>query len=275
MREAVRTTVFPRHWLLAIDYSAPSLRRGAARLPFLSRCVCFRWFFIDKMNAFGLWAFFGTMALSLWAVWRVKSAYNKYSQVPNSSGLSGAEVAAQILQRAGIGNVEIVESNNVMTDHYDPLNRRLVLSPGNFEGRSAAAMGVAAHECGHALQHQQAYAPLTLRMASVNMVGFASQAVYILPLVGWFTHLLAPMLILLCFGWAIIMLFNLITLPVEFDASARAKRVLADMGLMRTQEEAHAVNGVLDAAAFTYVAAFITSLSYLLYYFLAMSGRRN
>jgi Zn-dependent membrane protease YugP len=92
------------------------------------------------MNAFGLWAFFGTMALSLWAVWRVKSAYNKYSQVPNSSGLSGAEVAAQILQRAGIGDVEIVESNNVMTDHYDPLNRRLVLSPGNFEGRSSASL---------------------------------------------------------------------------------------------------------------------------------------
>ena len=244
-------------------------------MPFLSRWVCFTWFVIYKMNAFGLWAFFGTMALSLWAMWRVKSAYNKYSQVPNSSGLSGAEVAAHILQRAGIGDVEIVESNNLLTDHYDPLNRRLVLSPGNFEGRSAAAMGVAAHECGHALQHQQAYAPLTWRMASVNMVGFASQAVYILPLVGWFTHLLAPMLILLCFGWAIIMLFNLITLPVEFDASARAKRVLADMGLMRTQEEAHAVNGVLDAAAFTYVAAFITSLSYLLYYLLAMSGRRS
>lgn len=227
------------------------------------------------MNAFGLWAFFGTLALSLWAVWRVKSAYSKYSQVPNSSGLSGAEVAAHILQRAGIGDVQIVESSNLLTDHYDPINRRLVLSPENFEGRSAAAMGVAAHECGHALQHQQAYAPLTWRMASTGLVGFASQAVYILPIIGWFTHLLAPMLILLCFGWAIIMLFNLVTLPVEFDASARAKRVLTEMGLMRTQEETRAVTGVLDAAAFTYVAAFITSLSYLLYYFLIMSGRRN
>jgi uncharacterized protein len=227
------------------------------------------------MNLFSLWAFLGTMALSLWAVWRVKSTYSKYSQVPASSGLSGAEVAAHILQRAGIGGVEIVQSSNMLTDHYDPINRRLVLSPENYEGRSAAAMGVAAHECGHALQHQQAYAPLNLRMASVGLVGFASQAVYILPIIGWFTHLLTPMLVIVCFGWAIIMLFNLITLPVEFDASARAKRVLAEMGLMRTQQDVEAVTRVLDAAAFTYVAAFITSLSYLLYYFLMLSGRRN
>jgi Zn-dependent membrane protease YugP len=114
-----------------------------------------------------------------------------------------------------------------------------------------------------------------MRMASVGLVGFASQAVYILPIIGWFTHLLMPMLVLLCFGWAIIMLFNLVTLPVEFDASARAKRVLAEMGLTRTPQEVEAVNRVLDAAAFTYVAAFITSLSLLLYYFLALSGRRN
>jgi uncharacterized protein len=228
------------------------------------------------MNAFGLWAFFGTMALSLWAVWRVKSAYSKYSQVPASSGLTGAEVADRILRRAGINDVEILGSNNLLTDHYDPMNRRLVLSAENFQGTSAAAMGVAAHECGHALQHQQAYAPLTWRMASVNLVGFASQAVYILPIIGWFTNLLMPMLLLLCFGWAIIMLFNLITLPVEFDASARAKRVLAEMGLMRTPQETEAVNRVLDAAAFTYVAAFITSLSFLLYFLMILSGgRRN
>ena len=94
------------------------------------------------MNVFALWAFFGTMALSLWAVWRVKSTYAKYSQVPASSGLSGAEVAAHILQRAGIGGVEIVESSNLLSDHYDPMHRRLVLSPENYEGRSAAAMGV-------------------------------------------------------------------------------------------------------------------------------------
>src|SRR5258708_8842626 len=96
-----------------------------------------------------------------------------------------------------------------------------------------------------------------------------------LAIIGWFAHLLMAMLVVLCFGWAIIMLFNLVTLPVEFDASARAKRVLAEMGLMRTQPEVEAVNRVLDAAAFTYVAAFITSLSLLLYYFLALSGRRN
>jgi uncharacterized protein len=114
-------------------------------------------------------------------------------------------------------------------------------------------------------------------MASVHLVGFANMAVAFLPIFGFVTHMLRPMLIILCFAWAIIMVFNLITLPVEFDASARAKRILGEMGFYRSQADAEGVNKVLDAAALTYVAAFITSLGYLLYYLLPLlgGGRRN
>jgi Zn-dependent membrane protease YugP len=216
--------------------------------------------------------FFGTLALSLWATWRVRAAYGKYSQVPASVGLTGAEVAYRILARAGIGDVQIAEGNQPMGDHYDPIHKQLVLSPQNFRGASTAAMGVAAHECGHALQHQAAYAPLSWRLASTSMVGFANMAVGILPIFGILTGLLRPMLLILCLGWGVIMLFNLITLPVEYDASARAKRVLREMGLVQNANEAAAVSRVLDAAALTYVAAFITSLGYLLYYLLPLLG---
>jgi Zn-dependent membrane protease YugP len=230
-----------------------------------------------KMGALSILLFVGTLVLSLWATWRVKAAYAKYSEVPSSVGLSGAEVAAHILQGAGINDVQIVESNDFLGDHYDPLGKRLVLSSANFRGTSTAAMGVAAHECGHAVQHKLAYAPLGWRMASVHLVGFANMAVAFLPIFGFVTHMLRPMLIILCFAWAIIMLFNLITLPVEFDASARAKRILGELGFCRSQADTEGVNNVLNAAALTYVAAFITSLGYFLYYLLPLlgGGRRN
>jgi Zn-dependent membrane protease YugP len=220
---------------------------------------------------------FGGLGLSLFAMWRVKAAYAKYSGVPNSTGLTGAQVAATILQRSGIYDVQIVPGNQPLGDHYDPLNKTLVLSPDNYGGNSVAAAGIAAHECGHALQHQAAYAPLTWRMASVRLVGFANMTVYILPLLGLFLHQLYLALTVLCAAWGIIMLFNLVTLPVEFDASARAKRLLPQLGLIRSQGEAEAVNHVLDAAALTYIAAFVTSLGYFLYYLLVVMGgnRRN
>jgi uncharacterized protein len=220
---------------------------------------------------------FGGLGLSLLAMWRVKAAYAKYSGVPNSTGLTGAQVAATILQRSGIYDVQIVPGNQPLGDHYDPLNKTLVLSPDNYSGNSVAAAGIAAHECGHALQHQAAYAPLTWRMASVRLVGFANMTVYILPILGLFLHQLSLALTVMCAAWGIIMLFNLVTLPVEFDASARAKRLLPQLGLIRSQDEGEAVNRVLDAAALTYVAAFVTSLGYFLYYLLIVMGgnRRN
>ena len=229
------------------------------------------------MTALSIFLFLGTLALSLWATWRVKAAYSKYSEVPASSGMTGAEVAARIMAASGINDVQIVESNQMLGDHYDPLNKTLVLSSENFHGYSTAAVGVAAHETGHAIQHKMAYAPLNMRMAAAGLAGYANMAVAFLPIVGFMTGLFRPMLLVMCIAWGVIMLFNLITLPVEFDASNRAKKVLIGMGFIRGQGEIEAVNQVLDAAALTYVAAFLTSLGYLLYYLLPLltGGRRD
>ena len=221
--------------------------------------------------------FAGTMLLSLWATQRVKSTYAKYSQIPAASGETGAEVASQILDRAGIKNVEITAHDEMLGDHYDPIHKRLVLSSQNYHGTSCAALGVAAHECGHAIQDQASYGPLRWRMAAVGVTTYANHAILVLPLIGLFTNLIAPMtsVMLMAAAWGVIMLFNLITLPVEFDASNRAKRVLSEMGHVATPEQMGAVKKVLDAAAWTYVAAFLTSALSLLYYIrLAQGGRR-
>jgi len=222
--------------------------------------------------------FAGTMLLSLWAAGRVKSVYARYSQVPAASGETGAEVAAQILDRAGIRNVEIVAHDEMLGDHYDPIHKRLVLSNDNYHGTSCAALGVAAHECGHAIQDKIAFAPLRWRMMAVGVTTYANQVVLWLPLIGMFTGMIQPYTgaLLMAVAWGVIMLFNLITLPVEFDASRRAKAVLAGMGHVATPEQMGAVKKVLDAAAWTYVAAFITSLAYLIWHLLPLlMGRRE
>jgi Zn-dependent membrane protease YugP len=229
------------------------------------------------MSLLAILLFVGTMALSLWATMRVRQVYGKFSQFPASSGASGAETAATILRQEGIYGVEIVEHDEMLGDHYDPIHKRLVLSRDTFHGTSTAALGVAAHECGHAIQHQQAYAPLQWRMASVGLTTFASQIVLWLPLLGIFTGFLntGVALILVATAWGILMLFNLITLPVEFDASARARLVLKQTGLIQMIEEETAVAKVLRAAAWTYVAAFITSLVYFLLHVLPLLGGRR
>jgi Zn-dependent membrane protease YugP len=231
------------------------------------------------MSLLSIILFLGTMAISLWAAARVKSVYHHYSQIPASSGATGAEVAAAILDRAGIHDVEIVAHDEMLGDHYDPLHKRLVLSEQNFHGNSLAALGVAAHECGHAIQHKIAYAPLEWRMAAVGATNFASQIAMWLPLLGLFTGLISYYTAawILSAAWGVIMLFNLITLPVEFDASNRAKQILGGMGFIGTDEEMRGVRKTLDAAGWTYVAAFITSLAYLLWYLLPLllGGRRS
>jgi uncharacterized protein len=191
------------------------------------------------MSLFAILLFVGTMVLSLWATMRVRQVYGKFSQLPASSGLTGAETATTILRQEGISNVEIVEHDEALGDHYDPARKRLVLSRDNFRGTSAAALGVAADECGHVIQHKQAYPPLQWRMASVGLTTFASQIVLWLPLLGMFTGFIntGVALTLVASAWGILMLFNLITLPVEFDASARARLVLKQTGLIRTVEE--------------------------------------
>ena len=232
------------------------------------------------MSLLWILTFFGTMAISLWAAARVKSAYARGSEVPASSGYTGAEAAAKILDAAGIHDVEITEHDGLLGDHYDPMHKRLVLSTQNYHGHSAAALGVAAHECGHAIQHKIAYAPLQWRMAAVGATTFASQIVTWLPLLGLFTGIGGftshTYLMLMVAGWGVIMLFNLVTLPVEFDASRRALQFLPKMRFISPGKETKAVDSVLRAAAWTYVAAFITSLLYLLWHLLPLlAGRRH
>jgi Zn-dependent membrane protease YugP len=232
------------------------------------------------MSLLWILTFFGTMAISLWAAARVKSAYARGSEVPASSGYTGAEAAAKILDAAGIHDVEITEHDGLLGDHYDPMHKRLVLSTQNYHGHSAAALGVAAHECGHAIQHKIAYAPLQWRMAAVGATTFASQIVTWLPLLGLFTGIGGftshTYLMLMVAGWGVIMLFNLVTLPVEFDASRRALQILPKMRFISPGKETKAVDSVLRAAAWTYVAAFITSLLYLLWHLLPLLlGRRH
>ena len=226
-----------------------------------------------------LWILFiGTLALSLFAAARVRAAYARHNQTGVRSGLTGGQTAELILQQAGIRDVEIAHHDEMLGDHYDPANKRLVLSSQNYYGSSPAALGVAAHECGHAIQHQMAYAPLHWRIAAVGITTYASQVVMWLPLLGVFTGLIQPMVAatILAAAWGIIMLFNLVTLPVEFDASRRAKAVLGRLNLIAPGNEAAAVSQVLNAAAWTYVAAFITSLLYFLWHLLPLlSGRQR
>ena len=219
-----------------------------------------------------------TVLLSFGAMAYLKSVFARTSQIPIASGLTGAQTAGRILQWAGIHDVQIEEGDSFLGDHYDPLNKKLVLSPENYEGTSAANVGVAAHECDHALQHQHHYVPLQIRMGSVYATNYASSALNVVVIAAFFFHLIQPYvaisIIALCMG--VIMFFNLITLPVEFDASDRAKLVLQQLGIVRPGVEAQAVSSTLNAAGRTYVAAFLTSLLQFLYYvFLFLNERRN
>ena len=199
---------------------------------------------------------------------RVKSVYRKYAAEPSLTGLTGAQAAARVMQDAGVEGVTITSCPGELTDHYDPSHRRLVLSEGNYSGTSIAALAVAAHEAGHAIQHAQAYAPLHLRMAAVGATQIASQLVMWLPLIGMFTGFVNT--------HTGIILINLVTLPVEFDASARAKAALRHSGILGAMREEDGVNRVLNAAAWTYVAAFITSLAYFIWHLLPLlMGRRD
>jgi uncharacterized protein len=210
--------------------------------------------------------FTGTMVLSLWATIHVGRVQNKFSLFPASSGSSGAETAERILRQEGIYDVEIVEQEQALGDHYDPAHKRLVLSREIYNGTSATALGIAAHECGHAIQHKDGYVLLRWRIASVSLTTFASQIVLWLPLLGFLTGFLNSRVtfILVAAAWGILMLFNVITLPVEFDASAKARLRLRESRLIQTEQEEAAVATVLRAAAWTYLAAFITSLAYFL-----------
>lgn len=216
------------------------------------------------------------MLISLLASAAVKSKYRRWSRERAISGLTGAEAAWRILRDAGIHDVEVVPYHGVMSDHYDPIHKRLALSEGVYGSTSVAALGIAAHEAGHAIQHATAYAPLHLRMSAVKLTSFASGTMMFLPVILGAMGMLQLGLVLMCVCLGILMLFNLVTLPVEFDASRRAKALLLNSGMIRTEHEARGVNEVLNAAGWTYVAAFVTSLAYFLWHLLPLlTGGRH
>ncbi len=208
-----------------------------------------------------------TMIFGLIAQSRVQSTYKKWAQYRARSGITGRQAAQYVLDTAGITDVEITSTKGHLTDHYDPINKRLVLSEENYYGQSLAALGVAAHEAGHAIQHATGYAMLKARMAMVPMVGFANNMLMIVMFGGFFFGLMG-LAKLGFFAYLAITAFNLITLPVEFDASRRAKAELVGTGILQG-DEITGVKATLDAAALTYVAAFVSSLSWLLYFFVA------
>ncbi len=213
------------------------------------------------------------ITIGMYAQAKVSSAYEKYSRVATRSGATGRDAAAAVMQSAGIDDVQIVEIAGHLTDHYDPTKKVLALSTENYRGRSIAALGVAAHEAGHAIQHKCAYAPLNLRMALVPITNFACSLLPIVMLGGFF---LFNSMITIYAGigiYIVLTLFQLITLPVEFDASNRAKAQLRNLGFV-DGAEGRGVGEVLDAAAFTYVAAFVSSLGWLLYLLSAANNRR-
>jgi len=216
------------------------------------------------------------MLLSMWASYRVRTTFNYYSNVGSRHGYSGAQAAQHLLDGAGLRNVRIVETDGYLSDHYDPTNRQLALSSAVYHGRSLASIGVATHEAGHALQHATGYTPLWLRSALVPTVGIGSNLGYIMMAAGLMMH--APWLILVgAAAFSLVLLFQVVTLPVEFDASNRAKRLVVETGIIEPQERV-GIDSVLNAAALTYVAAAISSLMVLIYYLFragVFNGRRS
>ncbi len=209
------------------------------------------------------------MAFAGWASVAVKSAIAKASRIRPSSGMSGAEAAARILSAQGLDHIGIEQTQGFLGDHYDPRHKVLRLTPAIYQGRTLAAVGIAAHEAGHAIQDQQAYAPLALRNGLVPMASVGGSLSWILLIAGMFLHSSGLMLagVLL---FSLTVLFQIINLPVEFNASSRAREILVDYGIV-TRSELAPVSKVLNAAAMTYVAATITAILQLLY-FLYRSG---
>jgi Zn-dependent membrane protease YugP len=211
--------------------------------------------------------------IGIWAQMRVTGAFSRWSKVRASSNITGAECAREILQAAQIRDVDVVETNDFLGDHYDPTQKRLCLSSNVFNTPSVAALGIAAHETGHAIQHAKSYAPLKARMAVVPVTMAASRLLPFIIIGGlWFR--IAGLITLGIYCYLILVVFQLITLPVEFDASRRAKIILQQMGIIQPGEEMAGVNNVLNAAALTYVAAFIAALGNLLW-LLSMRDRRD
>lgn len=205
----------------------------------------------------------------------VRAAFSKYSKVRTRRGFTGAQAAKVLLDNAGIHDVEIVATQGHLSDHYNPQSKQLALSTDVFSSTSVAAVGIACHEAGHAIQHAEGYGPLGLRSALVPMAGVGSSIGYAVMAIGLFIH---PFLVGVgAFIFSGVLLFQLVTLPVEFDATARAKRLVLEAGIIDPDERV-GMDRTLNAAALTYVAAVITTLLTLVYYLMRsglLGGRNN
>ena len=210
------------------------------------------------------------MLLALYASFKVKRTFKRFSEVPISRGQTGADIARALLRRNNIRGVEVEPHEGWLSDHYDPTSRTVRLSPDVYHGRSISAAGVAAHECGHALQHAQGYAAMSVRQNLVGFAGIGSNFSFIAIIGGYFLQMsgLIWLGIVLFSG---VVLFQLVTLPVEFNASSRARKHLLADGIINQSEEQQ-VGKVLNAAALTYVAALITSMLTLAYYLMRFAG---
>ena len=206
--------------------------------------------------------------------WYVKSAYNKWSRVQASSRLTGAQAAQRLMNAGNLYGVQIQTTSGELTDHYDPRNKTLFLSQGVANVASVASVAIAAHELGHAMQDAEEYLPLKFRSALVPVVNIGSNLGWILIMIGLFLRFteLAWLGLIIFAGGAV---FALATLPVEFNASARAKQLLVQTGIIQTEAEQRGVNAVLNAAALTYVAGLITAILQLLYYVSLVGGGRR
>jgi len=213
------------------------------------------------------------MLLGLWAQSKVKRAYATGSKFRASSGMTGAETAQRILNVYGITDVSIEPVKSFLGDHYDPRHKKLRLSPDVYNGRSLVALGIAAHEVGHAIQHATRYAPLALRAVMVPMASVGSNLSIVLVIIGVIFNMMNIAIAGLVF-FGVVVVFQLVNLPVEFNASSRAREILLNQQMITTQENV-VVGQVLNAAAMTYVAATLTSIMTLLYYASIVFGRRN
>jgi uncharacterized protein len=204
------------------------------------------------------------LLLSFYASIKVKSTFNKYSKITTSRGLTGAEIARLILRNNGLGSIDVVETDGFLSDHYDPIKKIVRLSREVFNSKSVASIGVAAHETGHAIQHAKAYRPLMLRNAIAPTASIGSNLSWIIIMVGFVFGMLGIVKLGIVL-FSIVVVFQLITLPVEFNASTKAKEILYSQGIL-TSTELAGVSKVLSAAAMTYVAAAASSIMTLLYF---------
>ena len=204
------------------------------------------------------------LLFSFWASWRVKSNFKKYSEVTSYSGITGAEAARRILSANGLGDVAIEETSGWLSDHYSPSERVLRLSPDVYGSSSVAAIGVAAHEAGHAIQHGKGYAVMSLWQMLAKPAAIGSNISYWLIIIGMAMQAFDLAVVGLVL-FAVVVAFQIVTLPLEFNASSRAKRLIVETGILG-REESEGVNKVLGAAAMTYVAAAASSIVTLLYF---------